>query len=171
MKIASLAFLFVAVALSVGGAEPDGRRTLTKTSKTAFDIPKEVAAFVDRLTTEDAEIAAQYQRLIALTQDEAGGRFKVGAFEAIEWLVPNFEVEFTDEGGTRDGEFTYLVRQQLQAGFHRGYSIPDNVVARVFVAIHEDHKPDPKGENGFVLTLAKLTLRFDGFFSVELKSK
>ena len=90
---------------------------------------------------------------------------------AIEWLVPEASVEFRDTGGTRDYEGVYLVRRQLHFGFHRGYSVPDNVVARVTVKEHQDHKPNSKSRDGFILTATKLTLHFDSFVTVQLTPK
>jgi hypothetical protein len=147
---------------------PEDTKTITKIATTAFDIPKEVSTFVERLTKENPEISATYDRLISPTREDAGGRFKVGEFQAIEWLVPDFHVKFTDEGGTRDGEFIYLVRQQLQAGVHRGYTVPRNVVVRVVVKMHEDHRPDSAKDDGFSLERTTLKMHFEGFVDLHM---
>ena len=168
MKTTILALTFFGIFIT---ASADDARTVTKTSKRLFDIPKEVVAFVERLVATDPNVRARYAELIAPTQEEAGGRFGVGPFVAIEWLVPDASVEFRDSGGTRDYEGIYLVRSQLHFGFHRGYSVPDNVVARVTVKEHQDHKPNLKKKDAFILTGSKLTLHFDGFVSVQLNPK
>ena len=59
----------------------------------------------------------------------------------------------------------------MRIGFHRGYSVSDNVVVRVTVREHQDHKPDPQKEDDFILTHAELTLHLDGFVGVQLNPK
>jgi hypothetical protein len=88
----------------------------------------------------------------------SGGRFRVGDFVPIEWLVPSFETNTKDTGSSSDGEYIYLVQQQLIFGFHRGYSVEDNVVARVHVRLHE---VDPPVQNSLKMT-------FEGFVTVAL---
>jgi hypothetical protein len=95
----------------------------------------------------------------------------VGPFTAIEWLVPEDNMQFQSSGGTRDYEGVYLVLRQLRIGVHRGYSVSDNVVVRVTVREHQDLKPDPQQEDNFILTRSELMLRFDGFVSVQLNPK
>jgi hypothetical protein len=146
----------------------DKPKQITKTSHTQFSIPKEVVAFVSHLVESDPDMRTQYGKLTAATKEEAGGKFSVGDFVAIEWLVPEFSVEFGESGGTRDGEYIYLVQQQLRSGFHRGYSVDDNVMARVHVNLHEDLKPNPKKKDDFVLSSNSLELTFEGFVAVTL---
>jgi hypothetical protein len=143
-------------------------KQITKISHRQFNIPKEIVAFVSHLVESDPDVSTQYEKLTAATREEAGGKFAVGDFVAIEWLVPEFSVEFGESGGTRDGEYIYLVQQQLRSGFHRGYSVDDNVVARVHVKLHEDHKPNPKKKDDFVLSSNSLELTFEGFVAVTL---
>jgi uncharacterized protein YecT (DUF1311 family) len=131
---------------------------LTKTSQKEFDIPKEVVAFVSNLIETNPEVRRQYERLTAATRENAGGRFSVGTFVPIEWLVPNYESNTKDTGSSSDGEYIYLVQQQLIFGFHRGYSVEDNVVARVHVRWHE---VDPPVQNSLKMT-------FEGFVTVAL---
>jgi hypothetical protein len=168
--VKSTIFAFVFLGLSIVTRAEDAK-TVTKTSNHLFDIPKEVATFVEHLVETDAGIRTKYAHLIAPTQEEAGGRFSVGPFTAIEWLVPEANVEFQASGGTRDYEGVYLVLRQLRIGFHRGYSVSDNVVVRVTVREHQDLKSDPQKEDDFILTRAELTLHFDGFVSVQLNPK
>jgi hypothetical protein len=169
MNFTILFLLFVC--LTARGIDADAPKHVTKTSHKAFDIPKEVVNFVSNLIETNPEVRTQYEKLTATTQEAAGGRFAVGKLVAIEWLVPNFENDFRDTGGTRDGEYVYLVQQQLVAGFHHGYSVMDNVVARVQVKLHEDHARDRKARDGFRLTSSSLDLTFDGFFGVTLTPK
>ena len=166
----STIFAFVFLGLSIVTRAEDAK-TVTKTSNHLFDISKEVITFVEHLVETDSSIRTKYAQLIAPTQEEAGGRFSVGPFTAIEWLVPEANVEFQASGGTRDYEGVYLVRRQLRIGFHRGYSVSDNVVVRVTVKEHQDHKPDPQKEDDFILTRTELVLHFDGFVSVQLNPK
>jgi hypothetical protein len=165
MKATIFAFVFLGLSIVT---RADDAKTVTKTSNHLFDIPKEVVVFVEYLIESDAAIRTKYARLIAPTQKAAGGRFSVGPFTAIEWLVPEANVEFQATGGTRDYEGVYLVRRQLRIGFHRGYSVSDNVVVRVTVKEHQDLKRDPQKEDDFILTRTELTLHFDGFVSVQL---
>ena len=139
-------------------ATADKPTELTKTSQTEFDIPKEVVAFVSDLIETNPEVRRQYEGLIATTKENAGGRFNVGDFVPIEWLVPNYEGSTKDTGSSSDGEYIYLVQQQLIFGFHRGYSVEDNVVARVHVRLHE---VDPPVRNSLKMT-------FEGFVTVVL---
>jgi hypothetical protein len=168
--VKSTLFAFIFLALSTV-TRADDAKTVTKTSNDPFDIPKEVVAFVEHLIETDSGIRAKYAQLIAPAQEEAGGRFSVGPSTPIEWLVPEANVEFQTSGGTRDYEGVYLVLRQLRIGVHRGYSVADNVVVRVTVREHQEHKPDPQKEDSFILTRTKLTLQFDGFLSVELNPK
>jgi hypothetical protein len=131
---------------------------LTKTSQKEFDIPKEVVAFVSNLIETNPGVRRQYEGLTAATRENAGGRFSVGNFVPIEWLVPNYESNTKDTGSASDGEYIYLVQQQLIFGFHRGYSVEDNVVARVHVRWH---KVDPPVQNSLKMT-------FEGFVTVAL---
>jgi uncharacterized protein YecT (DUF1311 family) len=139
-------------------ATADRPTELTKTSQKEFDIPKEVVAFVSNLIETDPEVRRQYEGLTAATKENAGGRFNVGNFVPIEWLVPNYEGSTKDTGSSSDGEYIYLVQQQLIFGFHHGYSVEDNVVARVHVRLHE---VDPPVQNSLKMT-------FEGFVTVTL---
>src|ERR1700736_2332013 len=163
----TLSILLLICIASVATAT-DKPKQITKTSHTQFSIPKEVIAFVSHLVESDPDVSTQYEKLTVATKEAAGGRFKVGDFVAIEWLVPEFSVEFGESGGTQDGEYIYLVQQQLVSGVHRGYSVDDNVVARVHVKLHEDLKPNPKKKDDFVLTSNSLELTFEGFVAVTL---
>jgi hypothetical protein len=129
---------------------------LTKTSRTEFNLPKEVVAFVSNLIETNPVVRRQYEGLTAATKENAGGRFSVGNFVPIEWLVPNFESHAMDTGGSSDAEYIYLVQQQLIFGFHRGYSVEDNVVARVHVRLHEVDDQN------------SLKMTFEGFVTVAL---
>ena len=168
MKTPIVALTFFGIFIS---ALADDAKTNTKTSKHLFDVPKEVVAFVERLVETDPDIREAYAQLIAPTKEEAGGRFSVDPFVAIEWLVPEASVEFRAPRGTRDYEGIYLVRRQLRFGMHRGYSVPENVVARVTVKEHQEHKLNPKNKDDFILTSTKLVLHFDGFVSIQLNPK
>lgn len=143
---------------SVIRATADKPIELTKTSQTEFNIPKEVVAFVSNLIETNPEVRRQYEGLTAATREDAGGRFSMGNFVPIEWLVPNYEGYTKDTGSSSDGEYIYLVQQQLIFGFHRGYSVEDNVVARVHVRLHE---VDPPVQNSLKMT-------FEGFVTVAL---
>jgi hypothetical protein len=168
MKSTIFAFVFLGLFTAI---RADDAKTETKTSNNFFDIPKEVVAFVERLLETDAGIRTEYSQLIAPTKEEAGGRFSVGPFTAIEWLVPELSKEFQASGGTQDYEGVYLVLRQLRIGVHGGYSVADNVVIRVTVREHQDYKPDSQKEDNFVLTRTELTLHFDGFVTLLLNSK
>ena len=168
MRTTIFLFTFLGLFIVARASDP---KTVTKTSKRLFDIPKEVVGFVERLVETNPNISAKYAQLITPTEDEAGGHFDVGPFVAIEWLVPEASGNFDDSGGTRDYKGVFLVRRQLRSGFHRGYSVEDNVVARVTVNEHQDLKPNPKKDGDFILTHTKLTLHFDGFVSVKLNPK
>jgi hypothetical protein len=145
--------LFLAAVMRAAADKPT---ELTKTSQTEFNIPKEVVAFVSNLIETNPVIRRQYEGLTAATRENAGGRFSVGNFIPIEWLVPNFESNANDTGATSDGEYIYLVQQQLIFGFHRGYSVEDNVVARVHVRLHEVDDQN------------SLKMTFEGFVTVAL---
>jgi uncharacterized protein YecT (DUF1311 family) len=151
--ILSILLLLLAAVLRAAADKPI---ELTKTSQTEFNIPKEVVAFVSNLIETNPVIRRQYEGLTAATRQNAGGRFSVGNFVPIEWLVPNFESNAKDTGATSDGEYIYLVQQQLIFGFHRGYSVEDNVVARVHVRLHEVDDQN------------SLKMTFEGFVTVAL---
>jgi uncharacterized protein YecT (DUF1311 family) len=160
-------FVLLYVAFTSAAA---GTKEITKTSRGEFNLPKEIVAFVSNLVETDPEVRNQYKKLTAATEEEAGGRFNVGDFVAIEWLVPNVENNFNDAGGTSDAEYVYLVKRQLIFGFHHGYSVNDNVVARVHVALHEEDEPDPKQKDKFAVRSSSLKMTFEGFVTVILKS-
>ena len=144
--------------------EGDGL-TVTKTSNTAFDVGAEAAAFVQTMIETNDELRVRYEGLIAKSAEAAGGRFQAGEWKAIEWLVPNLSSSFQNEVGESDGESIYLVQQQLQEGFRGGYSVNDNIVARVHAVFHEDHGYNKKKDEYF-LTKSTLTLTFEGFVTV-----
>ena len=169
MKTRLVILLLVCITNSVIAV--DSPKQITKISRKQFDVPKEIVAFVSRLVEANPDVSTKYNKLIAMAKEEAGGRLAVGAFVPIEWLVPDFHAEFSDSGGTRDGEYIYLVQQQLRSGFHRGYSVDDNVVARVRAKLHEDHTPNPDKRGDFVLNSTTLELTFEGFVDVTLNPK
>lgn len=142
------------------------REPQVKIDTEAFDVAEEAVAYVEALLQADQEIAAQYQKLTAATQEEAGGRYSTSKFDSILWTVPEFQVEYTDTGGVEDGEYVYLIRQQLVAGYRRGYAITANVVAQVHAKQHKDFIPTGKGDE-FKLAKATLTLRFEGFVKLD----
>ena len=160
----SISFLLLAFVIRATADKPI---ELTKTSQTELDIPKEVVAFVSNLIETNPEVRRQYEGLTAATRENAGGRFRVGNFVPIEWLVPNFENNIKDTGGSSDAEYIYLVQQQLIFGFHRGYSVEDNVVARVHVRWHEVDEPDLKQRDKFI-SQNSLRMTFEGFVTVVL---
>jgi hypothetical protein len=160
----SLLLLLLATVITASADQPN---ELTKTSQADFNIPKEVVAFVSNLIETNPEVRHQYEGLTAATRESAGGRFQVGHFVPIEWLVPNVENNFKDTGGTSEAEYIYLVQQQLIFGFHHGYSVEDNVVARVHVRLHEVDEPDPKQPDKFI-GQNSLKLTFEGFVAVTL---
>src|SRR6202022_3370024 len=131
----TLSILLLMCIASVATAT-DKPKQITKTSHRQFSIPKEVIAFVSHLVESDPDVSTQYEKLTAATKEAAGGRFKVGVFVGIEWLIPEFLLRVWETAGSRGGEYIYLVQQQLVSGVHRGYSVDDNVVARVHVKLH-----------------------------------
>ena len=143
-------------------------RTETLTGTSRFDIPKEVASFVERTIKSDPDLQARYLQLIAAVKEEAGGRFSAGKFIAIEWLVPAYTSRrITAEGGGADTESVYLVQRQLISGYSRGYSVPENVVAQVTVNIHTKTRFVGRGDETQVSS-RQLKLHFDGFVKVQL---
>ncbi len=160
----SILLLLLATVISAAADKPN---ELTKTSQAEFNIPKEVVAFVSNLIETNPEVRNQYEKLTAATRESAGGRFQVGDLVPIEWLVPNVENNFRDTSGTSDAEYVYLVQQQLIFGFHHGYSVEDNVVARVHVKLHEVEEPDPTQQDK-VIFQNSLKMTFEGFVTVTL---
>ncbi|MEJ6579111.1 MAG: hypothetical protein QNL33_03050 [Akkermansiaceae bacterium] len=164
MKAAIIPLFLIA---SIFTALADDPRTVKKMSKEPFDVAKEVEAFVEQVIKKDPAISAQYEKLIAATKEEAGGKFSEQPFEAIEWLVNAYTARrFTAEGGGSDKESIYLVRRQLMSAYSRGYSIPENVIAQVTVNEASLSKPG-EGDN-YIHVKTELTLHFDGFVKVAV---
>jgi hypothetical protein len=88
--VKSTIFTFVFIDLSVV-TRADDAKTVTKTSNDLFDIPKKSSPF-EHLVETDSGIRTKYPQVIAPTHEEAGGRFSVGPFTAIEWLAPEANV-------------------------------------------------------------------------------
>jgi hypothetical protein len=143
-------------------------RTETKSATSLFDIPKEVAAFTERIIESDPELRARYAQLIAPVKAEAGGHFNVGAFVPIEWLLPGSSHEAL-AGGGRSSETSaiYLVQRQLIFGYSGGSSVPVNVVAQVTATTHTKMEMTGEGD-AMAVSSSQLTLHFDGFVDAKL---
>jgi len=160
-----LAVLFSGL-LAFGGSETGLK--ITKTSAKEFNIRREVVQFYESVLRRNPKVAAKQQELIEASSGHGGGSVHLGDPVAIEWLVPNF---INDFGGTdtRNAEYVYLVQQQLQAGFHHGYSVDGNLVAQIRVKLHAQYEQNPqKKEEDFILVSNSLTLSFEGFVKMTL---
>ena len=139
--------------------------TRTFTAKKPTKLGEAVAEFViDLVHKNTGGVQDEYRKLTAATEEAAGGRYQTHPFEGIQWFVVESSWENTDTSTSEDGEYIYLARQQLVAGFHRGYSVPANVVAqvRVITSYKGGVSPTPlKGAD--VAAGTKITLQFEGF--------
>ncbi len=171
LRIAGLAWTITWVFLSASSSFADSELELSKTSSKEFDVATEVRGFVQSLIARNPQVKARFEELTAEARAEAGGRFSLGKLNVIEWLVPNFENRFQGGKGERDGEYVFLVQQQLVSGFHHGYSVADNVTSQVRVILHSEFREDqgdPSAKEGFVLTSNELTMKFEGFVTVSI---
>jgi hypothetical protein len=133
----------------------------TKESTRQLNLKTEVKSFFFALLQNNPAIAAEYQRRAQRTRQSAGGRFNFGRVEIIEWFVPESHVRFRVVEGYREGNFMFLIKQPLVHGFHRGYSVRENILAKVFAEFREDYQSS--GDNNWSLVSIRLTLRFAGF--------
>lgn len=152
-------------------ADPRLVRTFTVTKP--LKLEDAVADFmIDLIRKNTAGVQDHYRKLTAKTEDEAGGRYETRRFEGIQWCVN--EESWSNSGGKyeRDGDFTYLARQQLVFGVHRGYSTPVNIVGQVHVVTSLSGKGEgPEVKDGLVPKGTKVTLTFEGFLnSVPVQS-
>ena len=139
--------------------------TVTKESETEFDVPKEIAAFVEFLVENHPETKTKYASMIAPFKEKYGGHFRADPFVAMEWLVPEFYKRIPES----NYEGVYLVTSRMFGGFSHGYTIPYKVAAKVTVTEHNKYKAGVGDK--FILARSKLTLHFDGFVEVTLTPK
>ncbi len=137
------------------------------TTTKAVKLDEAVADFVIELVRKNTSgVQDQYRKLTAKTEEDAGGRYATRRFEGIQWFVNEESWEHGDKGFQRDGDSTYLARQQLVFGVHRGFSTPVNVVGQVRVVTSLSGKGDePTAKDGFVAPGTKITLTFQGFLN------
>lgn len=136
----------------------------TFTAKEPVKLNEAVAKFViDLIHKNTAGVQDDYAKLTASTEEAAGGRYETHPFEGILWFVVEASWNHTDTTSTEAGEFIYLARQQLVAGFHRGFSIPTNVVAQVRVTTEYKGKTPKPAKEDAVPPGTKITLNFEGF--------
>ena len=146
-------------------ADPKLVKTFTATKSLKLD--EAVADFViDLIRKNTAGVQDQYAKLTAKTEADAGGRYATHRFEGIQWFVNEESWRNTGEAFERDGDYTYLARQQLVFGMHRGQSVPANVIGQVRVVTSISGKGDgPKDKEGAVAAGTKVTLTFEGFLN------
>ena len=149
----------------VKAADPRLVKTFTATKSLKLD--EAVADFViDLIRRNTAGVQEQYRKLTAKTEEEAGGRYATRRFEGIQWFVNEHSVEHGDKGFQFDDDYTYLARQQLIFGFHRGFSTPVNVIGKVGVITSLSGKGDgPIVKDGIAAPGTKVTLTFEGFLN------
>ena len=152
-------------------ADPRLVKTFTAAKPIKFD--ETVADFViDLIRKNTAGVQDQYRKLTAETEEQAGGRYQTRRFEGILWFVNEESWEYRNDKFSRDGDYTYLARQELVFGMHRGFSVPVNVVGQVRVVTSLSGKGDgSKIKDGWAGAGTKVTLIFEGFLdSVPVKS-
>ena len=155
------------------GRPADARLVKTFTATKALRLDEAVAEFmIDLIRKNTAGVQDQYRKLTAKTEDEAGGRYTTRRFEGIQWFVNEESWETNGEKYQRDGDYTYLARQQLVFGVHRGFSTPVNVIGQVRVITAFSAKSEgPSVKDGSVAPGTKVTLTFEGFLnSVPVQS-
>jgi hypothetical protein len=145
----------------------DPRLVKTFTATKALKLDDAVADFViDLVRKNTAGVQDQYRKLTAGTEANAGGRYSTRRFEGIQWFVNEHSAENNDRGFQCDDDYTYLARQQLIFGFHRGFSTPVNVIGQVRVVTSISGKGEaPVPRDGWVAAGAKVTFTFEGFLN------
>ena len=145
--------------------DPKLVKTFTATKQLKLD--EAVADFViDLIRKNTAGVQDQYAKLTAKTEADAGGRYATRRFEGIQWFVNEESWRTTDADFERNGDYTYLARQQLVFGMHRGQSVPVNVVGQVRVVTSIAGKGEsPNVKDGTVPAGTKVTLTFEGFLN------
>ena len=145
----------------------DPRLVKTFTATKPLKLDEAVADFViDLIRKNTAGVQDQYRKLTAKTEEEAGGRYATRRFEGIQWFVNEHSVEHGDKGFQFGDDYTYLARQQLIFGFHRGFSTPVNVIGKVGVITSLSGKGDgPIVKDGIAAPGTKVTLTFEGFLN------
>ena len=137
------------------------------TATKSLRLDEAVADFViDLIRKNTAGVQDQYRKLTAKTEADAGGRYAARRFEGIQWFVNEESWRNTDTEFERNGDYTYLARQQLVFGMHRGQSVPVNVVGQVRVITSHNGKGEgPSDKEGTVAAGTKVTLTFEGFLN------
>ena len=165
-----LALLALGVLLSTPVLAGDKKPTVpgltrTFTAKKPTKLGDAVAEFViDLVHKNTGGVQDEYRKLTAATEEAAGGRYQTHPFEGIQWWVVEESWENTDKISSSDAEYIYLARQQLVAGFHRGYSVPVNVVAQVrVITSYKGSVTSTPLKGADVAGGTKITLTFEGF--------
>ena len=176
----ALLFLLTALAAPLcraQGEKPakaaDPRLVKTFTAAKSLKLDEAVADFViDLIRKNTAGVQDQYRKLTAKTEEDAGGRYATRRFEGIQWFVNEHVFQVNDKGFESTDDCTYLARQQLVFGFHRGFSTPVNVIGQVRVLTSLSGKGDgPNVKDGIASPGMKVTLTFEGFLkSVPVQS-
>jgi hypothetical protein len=143
----------------------DPKLTTTFTATKPLKLDDAVGDFViDLIHKNTAGVQDQYRKLTAKTEEDAGGRSSTRRFEGIQWFVNEHVFSVNDKGFESTDDYTYLARQQLVFGFHRGFGTPVNVVGKARVLTFLSGKGEGQEvKDGWAAAGAKVTLRFEGF--------
>jgi hypothetical protein len=145
------------------------QNSVTKKFGKDFDVYDETVTFAEQWIESHPSVKATYDRLVkAAMADPNEPPPDAGQRVAIKWLVPQYTAQHDDQGGTRDVQYVFLVKQALSQRFSGGYSVEHNIVARILVTTHEILIPDPKKEGDYLPESVEATFAFAGFVKVHL---
>lgn len=163
-------FLLLVFFPSLGlAAEPPLQ--VTKTSAVRLDIPAEIIAFYQQLVADHPRIRAEHAALVEAAREEP---YRAPQASSEIAVAPWSTDEYTLKPRNQDPRFdtsldaVYLAIEPIMLGFHHGYSVHRNIVAR-FRVKYQTVEQDGARDEVPALVENTLTLTFEGFQSLELK--
>jgi hypothetical protein len=138
---------------------------VTRTTSEKLDSERESLVFTRSLIEHNPDVRASFESLAEPAKSEAGGRFRLGKWQIIAWRTPSYTGDFHADEGRRDAEILYLVFIPLYRGYHRGYSVDEQVVAQI--SAKQNQIFTRTGDDEWSLKSDTLTLTFEGFVQPE----
>lgn len=144
----------------------------TKTSKEELQIKQEVVAFYKGLIKDNPEVRAAHEKLVQVVAGE--GRPPAASEEVTPVLwEEDYELRTGDAEDPRtrtEVTATYLTFQNINEPARRSFSAKHRVVAEFKVIYERVELPNPKEEGKRLLERNTLTIKFEGFRDVTVRS-
>jgi hypothetical protein len=133
----------------------------TRTTSEELDAERETLFFIRGLIESNPDVRDSFESMSQKAKSASGGRFKLGEEQIIAWRTPFHTVSFKDSGGARETEVLYLALIPLVEGYRRGYSVREQIVAKIRARQVQVFGPPVNDEHP--LKSDTLTLTFEGF--------